>query len=62
MNDNDKIKFAEIMTRLAEDCSAALTKAGLKIKYEALKNYTIEQVEAAVLAVMKSNVYTKMPL
>ena len=61
MNDNDKIKFAEIMTGLAEDCSSTLTKAGLEIKYKALKNYTIEQVEVAVLAVMKSNIYTKMP-
>lgn len=61
MDDNDKTKFAEIMTGLAEDCSAILTQAGLRIKYEALKNYTIDQVKNAVIKVVKNNVYNKMP-
>lgn len=61
MIDSDKKRFAQIMTGLAEDCSAQLTSAGLAMRYDALKNYSIEQVESAVVSVMRSNVYTKMP-
>jgi len=61
MNDSDKTRFAKIMTGLAEDCSAQMSKAGLHMRFEALKQFTIDQVETAVLSVMRSNVYTKMP-
>lgn len=61
MDDNDKKRFTILMMGLAEDCSATITNAGLRIKFEAMKNYTIEQVEDAVVKVVKGNVYTKMP-
>ena len=61
MDDSDKAKFAQIMMGLAEDCSAKLSPQGLKMKFEAMKNHTIEEIEAAVVSVMKSNIYTKMP-
>jgi len=61
MVEQDKNRFAQIMCGLAEDCSAQMTKPGLFMRFEALKQFTIEQVEAGVLSVMRSNVYTKMP-
>ncbi len=61
MDDSDKKRFSQIITGLAEDCSAQITSAGLFMRFEALKQFTIGQVESAVIRVMKSNVYTKMP-
>lgn len=50
-----------LMTGLAEDCSAMISGPGLLMRFEALKQYSIEQVEAAVMNIVRSNVYTKMP-
>ena len=61
MNDADKTKFAQLMAGLAEDCSAVLSKNGMAMRFEALREYTIEQVSEAVVRVMKDNVYNKMP-
>lgn len=61
MEDKDRKRFSQIMTGLAEDCSAIMTAAGLSMRFEALKTFTIGQVESAVLSVMRENVYTKMP-
>lgn len=60
-DDHDKKRFAKAMIGLAEDCSAQISKAGLSMRFEALKQYTIEQIEQAIINVMKSNIYTKMP-
>jgi hypothetical protein len=61
MNENDKPRFLQIMTGLAEDCSSKLSKEGLSLKFKALSGYSIEQVEAGVLRVMRENIYNKMP-
>lgn len=61
MDNNDKKRFTILMMGLAEDCSATITNAGLRIKFEAMKNYTIDQIEDAVVKVVKENVFTKMP-
>ena len=61
MDNNDKKRFAQIMTGLADDCSAKLSSHGLALKFEAMKHHSIEEIEAAVITVMKTNIYTKMP-
>ena len=61
MDDKDKTRFAQIMTGLAEDCSSQLSSAGLLMRFEAMRQYTIEQIQRAVVRVMRGNVYTKMP-
>lgn len=61
MKAEDKPRFVQLMAGLAEDCSAKLSKEGLALKFKALSGYSIEQVEAGVLRVMRENVYTKMP-
>lgn len=61
MKTEDKPRFFQLMAGLAEDCSAKLSKEGLALKFKALSGYSIEQVEAGVLRVMRENVYTKMP-
>lgn len=49
------------MTGLAEDCSVVVSKPGLMMKFKALEQYTIEQVETAIMNVMRLNVYNRMP-
>lgn len=61
MDENDKKRFAQILAGLAEDCGAQLSSAGMSMRFEALRQYNIEQVEAAVMSILRSNVYTKMP-
>jgi len=50
-----------LMKGLAEDCSAMVSGPGLLMRFEALKQYSIEQIETAVMSILKSNIYTKMP-
>lgn len=62
MTHQDLDKFAEIMIALAENYPATrLSKSGLKLRFEALKEYTIEQVSAAALKLMKSHCFNTMP-
>lgn len=61
MDNNDKVRFGQIMAGLAEDCSAMVSTPGLMMRFEALKQYSLEQVEAAVMSIIRSNIYTKMP-
>lgn len=62
MNDSDKTKFYEIMTGLADIFSANLTKIGISMRFEALKQYSIEQVTEAANIVAKTRKYTTMPV
>ncbi len=61
MTDDDKQEFAELMTGLAENFSAKITKVGLKIRFRALEKFTIREVANAAFAIMDSRKYTKMP-
>lgn len=61
MTEKDKKEFAAIMYALAENFSATLTKAGLVFRFEALKEYSIEQVRSAALSIVKTRKFLKMP-
>ncbi len=61
MNEADKNRFAEVMTGLAENFGSSLSKPGLSMRFEALKNYSIEEVERAAFSIMQSRKYTNMP-
>jgi len=62
MNDNDKNKFLAIMNGLADIYTADLTKVGLNMRFEALKEYSIEQVTEASNIIVKTRKYTTMPV
>lgn len=61
MNSEDKIRFAEIMAGVAENFNATLSKPGLSLRFEALREYSIQAVEKAAHAILRSRKYTSMP-
>jgi len=61
MTDKDKHEFAAIMAGLAENFGTTLTKAGLRMRFEALKQYSIEQVRNAAISILRTRKYLKMP-
>lgn len=62
MNDSDKRQFLEIMNGLADIFSANLTQTGVKMRFEALKQYDIGQIIGAANIVAKTRKYTTMPV
>lgn len=61
MQDSDKARFLSAMTGLAECFGAEVSKPGLSLRFEALREHSIEAVEQACIAVVKTRKYTTMP-
>jgi len=61
MTTDDKPKFFELMYALAECFSGELTEFGLELRFRALTEFKIEQLESACLHLLKTRKYTKMP-
>jgi len=61
MDDLDKKKFAEIMYGLAEDFSVEVSKPWLLMKFDLLKEFTIDEVLKASLSIMANWEYQRMP-
>lgn len=62
MEDRDRVRFSEIMIGLAENYSGAqLTAIGLKLRFEAMKEFSIEQIAMAATVLVKTRKYTNMP-
>jgi len=61
MQEQDKHRFSEVMTGLAENFGDSLSRPGLKMRFETLKEYSIEQIEQAAFDIMRHRKYTKMP-
>lgn len=62
MEEQDKVRFSEIMIGLAENCSGAqLSTPGLRLRFEAMKEFTIDQVAIAATALVKTRKYSNMP-
>jgi hypothetical protein len=59
--DTYKKDFAEIMIGIAENFSSEIGKIGLKMRFEALKHYSIEQLRAAAMVILQTRVYTTLP-
>ncbi|SLM31125.1 hypothetical protein MTBBW1_2720002 [Desulfamplus magnetovallimortis] len=58
----DDIKaYTEIMTGLADNYNKALTPSGLRMRYEALKEYSIDQVRDAATTLLKTHRFNSMP-
>ncbi len=62
MDDSDKRKFLEIMNGLADIFSANLTEIGVKMRFDALKDYSIEQITEAATIVVRTRKFSSMPV
>ena len=61
MNHGDLEQFAAIMYGLADNFSARITPEGVDFRFEALKQYGIDQVRAAAVCLVKNRKFLKMP-
>jgi len=61
MNQKDLQLFGEIMAGLAENFGAQLSKVGLRLRMKAMWGYSIEQVEAAAIELLKTKKHSSMP-
>ncbi len=61
MKADDKNKFLELMNGLSDIYTANLTKIGLQLRFDALKQYTIEQITKASNIIVRTRKFTNMP-
>lgn len=61
MKNKDAERFAAIMHGLAEDKGVQLSTAGIDLKFEALKQFDIEEIFKAALAMMGNKKFATMP-
>ena len=61
MNSNDKEKFVEIMIGLADIYSATTTTSGLNFRFDALKQFSLDQITEASNIIVRTRKYTTMP-
>ncbi|KKK53259.1 hypothetical protein LCGC14_3096560 [marine sediment metagenome] len=61
MKKRDKKRFTEIMLGMADNFRDELSKPGLQFRFDALKEFSIEQVEVAAFKIIKARKYNKMP-
>lgn len=61
MNVGDKKEFMAIMYAMAENFNAQTTNAGLRIRFDALRQYSIGQVRQACTEVVRSRKFSGMP-
>ncbi|MBF0233055.1 MAG: hypothetical protein HQK65_08460 [Desulfamplus sp.] len=62
MTNQDLSRFTEIMMGMAENYSGAqLTKNGLKLRFEALRDYSMDQITWAAVELMKCHRFNSMP-
>ncbi len=61
MNNNDKKEFLNICLGLAENFSVNLSKEGVSMRFEALKDFDISQVRSAAMSLLAKRKYTTMP-
>ena len=61
MNDSDKKEFAKIFAAMGENFNATVTKEGLRVRFEALKDFSIDEIKQACINLVKNRVYPGMP-
>lgn len=61
MENQDKQAFAEMMVALAENYGQTVTKAGMALRFDALREYDITDVRRAAISLLRSRKYTSMP-
>ena len=58
---SDKTRFAQIMMGMADNFRDSITKEGMALRFDVLKQFSIQQVEAAARKILLTRKYTKMP-
>jgi hypothetical protein len=61
MDRKDNPRFCQLMMGLAENFRDQISEAGLKLRWRALENYSIEEIESAAFKIIKRRHFTKMP-
>lgn len=61
MTENDEKKFVQIMLGMADNFRDSVTKEGMAMRFDMLKEYTIQQIESAAKQIIYTRKYTKMP-
>lgn len=61
MTENDKKRFAAIMAGMAESFNASISTPGLQVRFAAMEEFTIEQIEQACVSCIKSRRFSAMP-
>jgi hypothetical protein len=61
MTPSDKSRFSQIMLGMADNFRDQITKDGMRMRFEMLSCFTIEEVEEAAKKIMATRRYTKMP-
>jgi hypothetical protein len=61
MKTEDKAEFATILNGMAENFNAKLTKEGLRVRFQALSDCSIEQLRAACTKLVRNRIYPGMP-
>lgn len=59
--EKDRIKFSKIMLGMADNFRDTITKEGMKMRFDMLQEFSIEQVDYAAKEIIKRRKYTKMP-
>jgi len=54
-------RFSTVMIGLAENFNATVSEIGVQMRYEALKDFDIEDIEAAAQSLLLTRKYTNMP-
>ena len=57
----DVKEFSEIMVGMADNYGRTLTASGLRLRFEALQDYTIDQVTMAATKLLRTHRYNTMP-
>ncbi|BBO76144.1 hypothetical protein DSCW_35610 [Desulfosarcina widdelii] len=61
MDKTDAERFRNLMLGMADNFRDSLSKEGMRLRFEMLRPYSIEQVERAGIEIMCSRKYNKMP-
>jgi len=61
MNKSNEKRFVQIMLGMADNFRDNITKEGMVMRFDMLKNYSIDQVESAAKQIILIRKYTKMP-
>jgi hypothetical protein len=61
MTDADKKEFLTLMMGVAENFTAQLSKPGIAMRFDALREYPIEQVRETCAAIVRARKFLKMP-
>lgn len=61
MDQKDKSRFTQIMLGMADNFRDTITKEGMQMRFDMLREFSMEEIEFAARKIMQNRKYTKMP-